>query len=40
MNNIERHPGDTARLFRGISGYAPSFRKTADAILAERKEAK
>ncbi len=40
LYNIERHPGNTARLFRGISGYAPSFHKTADAILAEHKEAK
>ncbi len=33
LHKLERHPGETARLFRGISGYAPSFRKTADAIL-------
>ncbi len=37
---LERYPGEAARLFRGISGYAPSFRKTADAILATSKEAK
>ncbi len=40
LQNIERYPGETARLFRGISGYAPAFRKTADAIPAMAKEAK
>ncbi len=37
---LERYPGEAARLFRGVSGYAPSFRKTADAILAASKETK
>jgi len=27
-------------LFRGVSGYAPDFRKTADAILSAPKETK
>lgn len=40
LQDVERYPGETARLFRGISGYAPSFRKTADAILATGKETK
>ena len=37
---LERYPGEAARLFRGVSGYAPSFRKTADAILSSSKESK
>jgi coenzyme F420-reducing hydrogenase gamma subunit len=37
---LERYPGEAARLFRGVSGYAPSFRKTADAILSAPKETK
>jgi coenzyme F420-reducing hydrogenase gamma subunit len=40
LQGLERYPGETARLFRGISGYAPSFRKTADAIPAAVKETK
>jgi coenzyme F420-reducing hydrogenase gamma subunit len=38
LQNVERHPGEAARLFRGISGYAPSFRQAAEAILAGGKE--
>ena len=37
---LERYPGEAARLFRGISGYAPDFRETADAILSAPKETK
>ena len=37
---LERYPGEAVRLFRGISGYAPDFRETADAILSTPKEAK
>ncbi len=37
---LERYPGEAARLFRGVSGYAPSFRKTADAMLSAPKETK
>ncbi len=37
MTNIlhkhERYPGETARLFRGISGNAPTFRETATTLL-------
>ncbi len=40
LQSIERYPGETARLFRGISGYAPSFRKTAESIPTTVKEAK
>ncbi len=40
LEQTERYPGETARLFRGIAGYAPSFRKAADAILSTPKEAK
>ena len=34
---IEHYPGEATRLFRGISGYAPAFHKTADAILAGKE---
>jgi len=37
---LERYPGEAARLFRGISGYAPTFRKIADEILSTPKETK
>lgn len=37
LRSIERHQGETAQLFRGISGYAPAFSTAADAILAEGK---
>ncbi|MBI2759469.1 MAG: oxidoreductase [Chloroflexi bacterium] len=40
LQKLEPYPGATARLFRGISGYAPSFRKTADALLSAHKETK
>lgn len=33
----ERMPGEAARLFRGISGYAPAFQASAQALLS-RKE--
>jgi hypothetical protein len=37
LQALEHYPGETKRLFRGISGYAPSFRKTADALGEEAK---
>jgi sulfhydrogenase subunit delta len=37
---MERYPGETARLFRGISGYAPTFHNIADEILSTFKEAR
>jgi len=37
---MERYPGETARLFRGISGYAPTFHNIADEILSTSKETK
>lgn len=40
LQKWERYPGETARLFRGISGYAPSFRGMADVLLTTDKEAK
>jgi len=40
LQGIERHPGETAQLFRGISGYAPTFSKTAEAILVQGKGVK
>ena len=39
LRPIERYPGETAHLFRGISGYAPAFSTTASALL-EKKEIK
>jgi sulfhydrogenase subunit delta len=40
LQGIEGHPGETAQLFRGISGYAPTFSRTAGAILAQGKGVK
>jgi sulfhydrogenase subunit delta len=40
IQKLERYPGETARLFRGISGYAPTFRKIADGVLSTTKETK
>ncbi len=37
LTKLERTPGETVRLFRGISGYAPAFRETADVLLKESK---
>lgn len=37
LTKLERTPGETVRLFRGISGYAPTFRETADMLLKEAK---
>ena len=37
LTKLERTPGETVRLFRGISGYAPAFRETADELLKEAK---
>jgi coenzyme F420-reducing hydrogenase gamma subunit len=35
LKKLERQPGETARLFRNISGYAPIFQEAADAILED-----
>ncbi len=40
LTRLERYPGEAARLYRGFSGYAPSFRKAADAILQGGRERK
>jgi sulfhydrogenase subunit delta len=40
LKSLEQYPGETVRLFRGISGYAVAFSQTADAILAAEKEKK
>ena len=40
LKKLERQPGGTARLFRGISGYAPAFQEAADAILENGKVTK
>lgn len=37
LQKLERYPGETKRLFRGISGYAPSFQKIADALIADEE---
>ena len=34
LQKVERYPGETMRLYRGISGNAPLFVKAADAILS------
>jgi len=38
LEALERQPGETFRLLRNFSGYAPSFRKAADTLL--EKESK
>ena len=38
LKGMERYPNEIIRLFRGVSGYAPAFRETAEAMLSERKE--
>jgi coenzyme F420-reducing hydrogenase gamma subunit len=40
LQKWEKYPGETGRLFRGISGYAPAFRKEADELFSTNKEAK
>ena len=40
LKKMERYPGETIRLFRGISGYAPAFNEAANALMADEKEAK
>lgn len=37
LHTLERYPGEAVHLFRGISGYAPIFRATADALIAAEK---
>jgi len=39
LQKMERYPGETARLFRGISGYAPTFRTIVDDVLSANEEA-
>ncbi|HSG43846.1 MAG TPA: hypothetical protein VLA72_11880 [Anaerolineales bacterium] len=36
LKKLERQSGETARMFRGISGYSPAFREAADLILEEK----
>ena len=33
LTQAERFPGETVRLLRGITGYAPAFRDAADTLL-------
>ncbi len=40
LQAVERYPGEATRLYRGFSGYAPAFRKAADAILEGSREKK
>ncbi len=40
LTKLERYPGEARRLYRGFSGYAPAFRKAADAILETGRETK
>ncbi len=40
LTKMERYPGEAARLYRGFSGYAPAFRKAANAILETGREKK
>jgi sulfhydrogenase subunit delta len=40
LQKLERYPGETLRLLRGISGYAPIFRKMADELLSANTETK
>ena len=40
LRKLERYPGEAARLYRSFSGYAPAFRKAADAILEGSREPK
>lgn len=40
LKKVERYPGETLRLYRGFSGYAPAFRKAADAIVHAGPESK
>ena len=37
LTQLERTPGETVRLFRGISGYAPAFQEAAEALIKEAK---
>jgi hypothetical protein len=40
LQGLETHSGETVRLLRGISGYAPAFRASASEILAQAKGVK
>ena len=40
LTRLERYPGETARLYRGISGYAPAFRKAGNAVVEASREKK
>jgi len=37
LQGLQVHEGEAARLFRGISGYAPAFQKAAYEILVQAK---
>lgn len=39
LRQLERQPGETLRLLRHVSGYAPAFAQAADSILAEEEQA-
>ncbi len=37
LQMLERYPGETKRLFRGVSGYAPAFQRTANTLAANEE---
>jgi hypothetical protein len=38
LQAMETIPGETARLLRHVSGYAPAFSKAAESILEQEKK--
>jgi sulfhydrogenase subunit delta len=38
LQSMEQQPGDTVRLLRHVSGYAPAFHQAAEGLLAEEKK--
>jgi len=38
LRAMEKERGETARLLRHVSGYAPAFSKAAESILEEEKK--
>lgn len=40
LYGLEAHAGDAARLFRGISGYAPAYRTAAEELIKRGQEVK
>jgi len=40
LQDLERYEGEAARLFRGISGYAPAFQQAASEVVPDGKGVK